>query len=34
MLLEEIERIEKEQKLKEDDMEKWRENFESDMGKE
>ena len=34
MLLEEIERIEKEQERKEEEMEQWRMNFESDMGKE
>lgn len=34
MLLEEIERIESSQRAKEEDMEKWRENFESDMSKE
>lgn len=34
MLLEEIKRIEKEQAIKEEEMEKWRENFEADMGKE
>lgn len=34
MLLEEIERIEKDQKSKEADLEKWRENFEADMSKE
>lgn len=33
MLIEEIERIEKEQERKQLEMEKWRENFESDMGK-
>ena len=34
MLLEEIERIEEEQREKEEEMMKWRENFECDMGKE
>lgn len=34
MLLEEIERIEKDQQAKEAELEKWRENFESDMSKE
>lgn len=33
MLLEEIERIEKEHEQKEQSMQKWRQNFESDMGK-
>lgn len=33
MLLEEIERIEKEHEQKEQSMMRWRENFESDMGK-
>lgn len=33
MLLEEIERIEKEHVQKEQSMMRWRENFESDMGK-
>ena len=32
MLLEEIERIESQQAEKEKEMEKWRENFEADMG--
>lgn len=34
MLLEEIERIEKDQSAKDQEMEKWRENFEEDMSKE
>lgn len=34
MLLEEIERIEKDQQAKENEMEKWRQNFEADMEKE
>jgi len=33
MLLEEIERIEKEHEQKEQSMQKWRQNFESDMSK-
>lgn len=33
MLIEEIEWIEKDQERKQQEMEKWRENFESDMGK-
>jgi hypothetical protein len=31
MLLEEIERIEEDQKEKEEEMERWRESFEADM---